>query len=834
MPEDKALMPFHVPLDGKIILSSDPLIIGKNFRSLKNLRYTDSNPQGVGGMTKINTTALTTYLKIRNGFHYRKVQPAESHVLVQAYNTGLSASQVLQNITAIPSAGDFSGTALHTDSAGAGQGRFSDAPDGCMVYCNGVDTMAWGGDESRVASFIVVASDDSFSYDYTQEVNNTMTDSANVATITGKAGTPKTTVVYIGSILPLEGFKLYMGTVNTGTSTMAVTTWNGTTWTAVSSLSDGTASGGISLAQTGTVTFTSTVSTSKLTMYEGQLLYWYKVSITGTPGVADATTVYYATAKVPFQSMKDIWDGTLRVLTMCQQQVGDKYADYTVNMSDEGYIETNSATYMNLGGMTASDYLYFGFDERVRGMYVTILDNYANNVAATMSLSYWNGSAWTTLTITDNTSSNSKSFAKSGFVLWEPPASTAEFRKSTTNSPKWFSYRMSFSATLSNGDTVPKVITSFIGGVPVQSDIDGYKFSMYADDRVYLCCNTKGRKNEILVSKYHTVNAFNGGDSAYIYIGDSKELTSATSLYARVGDNIYNIKLFFKASEVWEIAESSPKEFKAPHKILSEDGCPAPLTLDTGIIEINGYSRSVAIWQGANGIYMYDNNAIVPIHSDINIFFDRRNSSCINASKLKDSFGYIDPVYGEYHWLFAKGTETTLDNEWVFDIKRKKWFEIDRGAGKRIQCAFTASDTNDNIYTYGCIDTGYMERLEYGTAFDGTAIAHDLYLGDFPIGEEGLNIKTKLRHIMPIIIAKATTTNSMTITHYGDSSTTGATWTQAVSSTGKRLNNTIKSHTLGDYIFHSLRLQMTTNNETIGFEPLAITGFYQTIGRKLI
>ena len=99
----------EIPLTGKLMLS-DPATIGTNFQTLTNMRYTDANIQSVAGNTKINSTALATYLKVRNAHQYTKSQPSENHLLAQAYNTGLTASQVLENTTAIPSAGDFSAT----------------------------------------------------------------------------------------------------------------------------------------------------------------------------------------------------------------------------------------------------------------------------------------------------------------------------------------------------------------------------------------------------------------------------------------------------------------------------------------------------------------------------------------------------------------------------------------------------------------------------------------------------------------------------------------------------------------------------------------------------
>ncbi len=91
----------EIPLNGKL-QTAEPSVIGMNFRTLTNMRYTDTHIKGIGGNTKVSATALTTYLKVRNAHHFRKVQPSETHLLVQAYNTGLTASQVLDYTGSIP------------------------------------------------------------------------------------------------------------------------------------------------------------------------------------------------------------------------------------------------------------------------------------------------------------------------------------------------------------------------------------------------------------------------------------------------------------------------------------------------------------------------------------------------------------------------------------------------------------------------------------------------------------------------------------------------------------------------------------------------------------
>jgi hypothetical protein len=70
--QDEPVQVRMVPLNGKLVTAEDPLIIGQNFRTLINMRYGDSSPKSIAGMTKINTTPLTTYTKVRSAFHFRK------------------------------------------------------------------------------------------------------------------------------------------------------------------------------------------------------------------------------------------------------------------------------------------------------------------------------------------------------------------------------------------------------------------------------------------------------------------------------------------------------------------------------------------------------------------------------------------------------------------------------------------------------------------------------------------------------------------------------------------------------------------------------------------
>ena len=79
------------------------------------------------------------------------------------------------------------------------------------------------------------------------------------------------------------------------------------------------------------------------------------------------------------------------------------------------------------------------------------------------------------------------------------------------------------------------------------------------------------------------------------------------------------------------------------------------------------------------------------------------------------------------------------------------------------------------------------------------------------------------------LIAKAKTTTDATIalTHYGDGNSTGTSWTESTAKSGYRLIFPVYHKTLGGNIFHSVKLVITTDDETYGFEPLYFYMLYK-------
>ncbi|MCE5226680.1 MAG: LamG domain-containing protein [Porphyromonadaceae bacterium] len=1039
-------------------MTQEPATIGTNFQTLKNMRYTDTHIKSVQGMTKINSTALSTYLKVRNAYHFKKFQPAESHLLVQAYNTGLTASQILDNTTAIPSTGDYSATSVFTDSTGAGRGYFSAAPNGQLAYANGVDCCLWGGNEMECAAFITSTAavtdtgNPTNPKDRTDEMKNTKTDADNIAVIGGgidsytvlmlhcdgaddsttftdssssahtvtAVGNAKLDTTYkkfgessgifdgtgdyltvpdhanwdfgtgdftidfwwrpsavsvtnpfcgqytdnnntwsfgynslntfyftgvdsstiialyasgtvalsagtwyhielvrngasvylflngvsqtftagaaistnsmpdiaevleigarrnhtevlnghldefriskgiarhtsnftprsvpyassantflVGSPRPLKGIKAYVSNSNAIASSLTGSCWGNGTWNTLT-LTDNTDTGA-SLAQTGTVTFDSTVAYAKPKFMCGYYLYWYQFTLS-----AGEAELYKITLDAPFQNIVDLWDNVFRDVVAAFVRKWTGLTDVTAKILRDDYDADVDTTYGDLsvldGFSEPNNCIEVGFHEKISGLFLKIPE--PNGNATVMGIDYYSGSGYSSVgTITDGTASGGKSLNNSGVVTWDNANINDETKTDSVQrgsgfwradnyvtEPLYF-YRIRFTNML---DAIVRL--DYIGGIVASETINYFKFTIFAQGRIFLCCDMSGAKNKAIVSAKYMPQVFNGEDTADLYFGEDGELTCGVELFSQYGGNLYSMVLVFKDNETWVIAGQDIDQWNDNIFAISTIiGCPAPQTLRTiNLVSDNntGINRSLAIWQGANGVYMSDGRAPLPIYGDIEAYFDPNDARCIKASMVGDSEAWIDQTKQEYHLKIASGTSaTSLNTELVYDVKRNKWFLIDRGTGNNLQCGVSVTDTYGNNYTYGFLDTGYTERLEYGNDFDGVDITSNFKTGDFTL-MDSLAHETRLSDVKLIEVAKTTTTNSATFTHYANTSTSGTAKTMLPTNSGKRVAFPYFDEKLNGDPFHSIDISMVTDNETIGFEPIAIVvGFHAT------
>jgi hypothetical protein len=87
---------------------------------------------------------------------------------------------------------------------------------------------------------------------------------------------------------------------------------------------------------------------------------------------------------------------------------GGVFADYSADAQD---FKRDPFTIT----LTTDDYLYVGFKKTINALYASV--QVVNTNASTMSLEYWNGTAWTVLEASDDT----RGFTRSGFITWSRP-----------------------------------------------------------------------------------------------------------------------------------------------------------------------------------------------------------------------------------------------------------------------------------------------------------------------------------------------------------------------------------------------------------------------------
>ena len=753
---------------------SSSLIGPENFAEMRNMRYGDRSPKGVLGYTKINTTALDTYTHIRNGFQLR-CPNGDEYVFVQAWNDGLTASKVFMiEGASTPDQADFNGTAVHTDASGAGVGRFVEAAGGQMVYSNGVESLIWGGDKFRcAAAFLVKDASLTDPKDVTEAVNNTLTASKDLAAL-DVADYPRLVVF---STRPLQSVGVTVETPNASASTLTAQYWNGSAWTAVSNISDGTTSGGVALAQDGDVTWDSTVGAADPKHFEG--VYFYAYMLILSAGSAD---VSHVTVDAPLQPLVDIWDGVFRVCTQFQAERSSEYEDYTLEVNEESSVLYPICALC--GGLTATDAVIVQFSNRASAIRFKMSAENSNSNASVMTVKYWDGDSWVAVTgLEDGTDVSGATLGQTGVVSWSPPDDGDEHERHLFGSTG-YCYEITFSATLSTGTGTDGTSVDLCQGLPAQLSIPAYSFAAdYKGSLMLMDRQDSTERNRVDFSMPFAPDVFNGdlssmqGEQA-LYVGSAAPLRAAASIFNRFGSSVYDTLILLKDSECHMLNGESPEDYQL-FTISKAVGCPAPLTLATaeaGFELTQGVTRNVAMWLSFSGPYMFDGAALYPLKG-LEIYFDPTEQDlCVNFDYIDRARGWYDVLYKEYNLLLPTGASTECDLWVAYDLVRKKWFRKDPTStdAEMPQCGFTVLDDHGRRHCYGGIDSGHLMRLENGTNWDGYPIWQVLETGDFWPGES-MHVKTLIRRLT-IMARRIDEDHTLSVSHIPDTEDPGVTY----------------------------------------------------------
>lgn len=729
--------------DGAWLPAADPLTIGvNNFSVLRNFRPIEGGIRPVLGYDNINTTALSGK-EIRNGFQLTTKYDA-SHVLAWT-NDGY----VYENTTAIPSQGDFSGTVWHTDASGFTLGRFSNAPDYNMTYCNGKESLIWAGNEMRIGALYTI-DDAAFDgaenpKDYSEIANDLLQTTGHYFTV---GGTQLFFLVF--TTRKAKGFKFYVKSANASASTMTCKVYTNS-WTAVSNPVDGTSVGGKALAQTGTFSFDSTVSTAKPFHYNGNYAFAYLFELSA--GTAD---IYHVTADCPPQALNDVWDGTYEVLTQFQFKYDGLWEDYTADVANVESFALDPVG-ADMDGMDNDDEIITMADVRLAGFKIKMAGNAINEAAANLLIYYWTGSAWVDCSAIDWTQNPSgDTLGQGGFVTWNPPAVTAEQPQELFGT-YGYAYKIMVSGTLTgtHGDTTRDVVIEQIQGIPAQKEVPTYKFCVSFKERLFgLCLTDRNEGNVIDYTPTNMPDSWNGPESSMLGLqrlraATNEDLSCGIPIFNRFGNNIFMVMLMFTNNSTHVLSGDGPEDFKV-EEIAPTVGCPAPLTLTSANIGFGvaeGVTRNVAMWVSYSGPMMFDGSLMSPIKG-IENYFDQTKTECINYDYIGNSRAWLDPIELIWHIEFPSGVgQVDCNMHLGYDLKRRErgWFQYSYDSTYTPQCGWIVKDTDGVSYQYGGIDSGYMIRMDYGKSWNGTNILYRFETGDFyPTGD--VWDQTTLRH----------------------------------------------------------------------------------------
>jgi len=824
---DDALYAYSILFTGAWVPDDDPTKVGEpHFADLQNLRYTNRGLEGVQGYTRLTTNPLARPA-LRSGIHFLPVVGGTptSILLVQAWNAGLTNSAVYQHLTTIPNAGDFETTALWTDSPGAGLGRFAHGPDGTVLYTNGVDTTVWGGTRARIAAFINYDDPDTtFRYDVTERMQNISTASHSLVTLIRDAAND--IWLLIGSVRPIQGIRFVVQTANTGASTSTVEEWNGSAFALVAGFVDGTAVGGVSLAQTGSMTFTSTVTTARVSVHDNRLLYFYRVRV-GATGTPDAgIQLSHCTVDAPWQPIVDIWDGVERTPIYAQALA----RDYTFEILTPSSVSAPQV--MPLGGGGAFDVT---FETQQTAIFVRMLGDQVNGNAGVLSVLYWNGTAFVSVgTVTDGTSSGGVPLSRSGIISWNAPPLTSEYVY--TGPPGFVSNggRPGYFYTIaSNAPFSATVSIDTVAGIPAQrwnaqNPIPGYRFPFMFGGRSMLAGAVDTNElHRIDYAAPGTPHGWNGEQSSdagkAIYVGDQTPITAAVEFANRFTQNLTAFALVHKAFETWVLQGNTPETFTT-FRLSTSVGNPAPLSLAVADIPFAADQevvRTVAIWCAANGPVMSEGSVIVPLRfpqpdgsiSSVDAYFrdPAQDSRGVNTAALANIRGWYDPQWNEYNLLVPSGSAQTTGNTWlVADLRRRKWYR--KVPSTYPQIVIPVTSATGATHMYGGIDTGHLVRLEFGATWDGTSIAHLVDTADVPYRDNVWDV-ARLRYIKVLAVRETGNAASLLVGHAADSSgsfTTIAT-VPLVGGTTRYQKVTAAVNRLG--LTNQLRLAVTTDDK---------------------
>jgi len=618
-----------------------------------------------------------------------------------------------------------------TENSGAGRARFSDAPPAHMAMCDGAGNYLFGGKYEKVARLLFETGDG-----FVDATDKLLNDSWPTYETSYSS-------MWIGTLHAVHQFNFTITTGSgnpTGTLVMNVFDSGLTPVTIADSTQNFSSSGSVVFSHAST-----------RAVVNGVMLYFYQF----VPAITTSGITFTDITCEGMGQIGDLWDGTDSPAAYVYSY-GVSTQNDAANVSAEDYDPSNPATYLELRTDGTAPVLDLAFTEPVCAITITIADG-APDSGRTIKVGRYTSSGEVYATsLLDGTESSGTSFSQTGTVFWG--VFYNETQVTIPSMGPMYKYQVVFDASTTATPKIDKIV-----GIRTPKVMPSYKFPVAAKERLWLC-SSDDEPNKITCSSQNTATVFNGDDSQDFYFGDISPVTAAGEMYASLGSSIYRMLVVTKATETYIISGDSIDSW-VRLRVSPTRGCVAPMTFQIANVvstSITAENQQVAIYQGADAVYMFDGREVIDISTEIKDEF----ANVYLWARIDESIGFVDERNGEYHWLFCNQSSGPPDREMVYDLRRRKWYRMERP--KKITAAAIVRNFRGYTYNYAAMDDGQIYNLDAIPSAVGT---QSVKLADVAPEKGSIMPLHKVRHLKLVgqfDFDRYDPNHAFTVEYYGD------------------------------------------------------------------
>ena len=715
-----------VPLQGGCITALEKSSIPYGGLSeLQNMRNRHPGFQQRGGQRKLHATADGTN-KVMTLYQFQKTIVEEQHFYAQ-----MSDGDILEATSQPPAvtAGAFGSEAF--------SGSVNQIPaswgvmDDILLHSNGVDQhKIYGGTSSSIEKLYVhkgtsVGTVPVVGEDYSDQIS---IDDDTVAILDSLDTHANGGCIFFRSPVPAKSITITVSSAN-GNASVASLYYpkSDGTWAAASGFSDGTDTGGATLAKTGTMAWTMPTDIVPGYLY-GSCGWWYQIRFSATlDAEVRITQVTYDTS---WLDLENVWNSVIQ---------------YAVEAQVEGTStwETYAAGSVDISLLAAGSKIMIAATDPLEGIYIDPGATPNATGTALTSLKYWDGNSMVTVgTVEDGTNGMSNP----GWLKF--PRNAAHPHQFGTSQYHAFWYELIWDTEIQD-DTILTILVMPYFDV---AELGKSKTNVVWKDRA--CYSFNRWPAYIYVAQKDSPMVLNGSDYGILKAGDGR------------ANAVVNMKRFHNELMVWQ----EEKGVEGGCVTLFEGYSPATfgkLVLSSKIGSMNAKSvavvdgvltatatdetiKTLAFFLSRYGVCVTDGRTISIISDDIRNYFDPTKDECIRRGYEQEMWLEHDTQDNVIRIGLVSGSSATLPNIFpVFDLVTKQW-AFDTPAQELSCFANVAAGSGDTTIAQvgGGIDDGTVYQCNYGYNDVSTGIDASLTF-ELSDGGQVLNLEELL------LIAKA-------------------------------------------------------------------------------